>query len=191
MYNALPPPGEDVAIYGRYSDLGQNPSSVENQHTVCRKFVDRFGWTVRYALGDEGRTGATMRNRPGIAEIVHLARQEKFRVLVAESQDRFSRKQADTHAFFDELWALGVTVVTVQEGPLDRLKVTFLGFKAQQDLEQNRERIQRGFAGVLEDERFLGSVAYGFRKKIDPENPKNGLREINSKTSRHVVWGFM
>lgn len=191
MYNALPPPGEEIAVYGRYSDLGQNPSSVEDQHTLCRKFAERFGWAVAYALGDEARTGSSMRNRPGIAEIIQLAREKKFRLLIAETQDRFSRKQADTHAFFDELWALGVTVVTVQEGPLDRLKVTFLGFKAQQDLEQNRERIQRGFAGVLEDERFLGSIAYGLRKKLDPENPKNGLREINPKTSRHVVWGFM
>ena len=165
--------------YGRRSTDKQSDLSTVGQVELCRKLIRECGYEDRGSRSDEGKSGQTLFHRPGLRELVQLAREGHYKVLVMESLDRLSRNQADTHRLFEDLTRLGVVLHTVQEGVLTDLHVTIFGFKAAQDLKQGRQRIRRGQTEVLRDLRICGSISYGYKKLFSPDGV-NGLREKHS-----------
>jgi site-specific DNA recombinase len=46
------------AIYARYSSDLQSPTSIEDQHRLCRAYADRRGWTVVAVFEDAALSGS-------------------------------------------------------------------------------------------------------------------------------------
>jgi site-specific DNA recombinase len=81
-----------VALYARYSDELQSPTSIDDQLRICRERAKREGWQVVAEYTDKAITGSIM-GRSGLQQLLADARQSKFDVVVAEALDRLSRDQ--------------------------------------------------------------------------------------------------
>jgi site-specific DNA recombinase len=68
--------------------------SVEDQIEVCRRYVERQGWTMGEVYADQALSGAS-RFRPAFQQMQVDAEQRRFDVIVVEALDRLSRKLAD------------------------------------------------------------------------------------------------
>lgn len=178
--------GLPAMFYTRRSTDKQSDLSTVGQEQLCRQLAATYQCELVGGRSDEGRTGQTMAHRSGLQEVRQLARDGVFKALFVESLDRLSRNQADIHRLFEDLTRYGVTIVSVQEGVIDALRVTFLGFKAAQDIKQTQERVRRGQTEVLRDRRICGSIGYGYRK-VETQDGVNGLRELHPVHSKVVL----
>ena len=78
-----------AAIYARYSSDHQREASIEDQLEVCRRYVERQGWTVVEVYADQALSGAS-RFRPAFQQMQADADQRRFDVVVVEALDRLS-----------------------------------------------------------------------------------------------------
>lgn len=84
------PKGTRVAAYYRCSTDGQE-HSVEGQRTVIRKEVEKRGWILAAQYEDEGESGATTGNRPGLQRLLHEAGTKQFNMVVMYDLSRITR----------------------------------------------------------------------------------------------------
>src|SRR5678815_672210 len=133
-----------AAIYARVSTLDQEP---ENQLVEVRRYVQARGWTaVEYV--DRGVSGAKDR-RPALDQLVTDARRRRFDVVVCWRLDRLGRNLKHLITLLEELQALGVAFVSLNEGidattPAGRLQMHILGAIAEFERERIRERVLAG-----------------------------------------------
>lgn len=52
------------AIYARYSSEGQRAESIDDQVEVCRRYIERQGWSVTKIYKDAAISGASKNLRP-------------------------------------------------------------------------------------------------------------------------------
>jgi DNA invertase Pin-like site-specific DNA recombinase len=78
-----------AVIYARYSSDNQREASIEDQLEVCRRYVERQGWTVVEVYTDQALSGAS-RFRPAFQQMQADAEQRRFDVIVVEALDRLS-----------------------------------------------------------------------------------------------------
>jgi len=81
-----------AAIYARYSSENQRDASIEDQIEVCRRFVERQGWTLVRGYEDRSISGAS-RFRPGYQELSDDLDRGLFDVVVVEALDRLGRNR--------------------------------------------------------------------------------------------------
>ena len=48
-----------AVIYARYSSDNQREASIEDQIEICRRYIDRHGWTLVRAYHDRALSGAS------------------------------------------------------------------------------------------------------------------------------------
>ena len=87
---ADPPKGTRVAAYYRCSTDGQE-HSVEGQRAVIRKEVEKRGWVLVEEYQDEGESGATTGNRPGLQRLLGDAGTKEFDLAVMYDLSRVTR----------------------------------------------------------------------------------------------------
>lgn len=104
-----------AAIYARYSSDRQNERSIDGQVALCREWLAREGIEVAEVLADYAISAASL-DRPAMDRLRALARGAELGLVVTESIDRLSRREADTHALLDDLAFHGVRVVGVSDG---------------------------------------------------------------------------
>ena len=176
----------------RKSNPKQSEWSITGQEDLCLKLIEHERLKNMGGEADEARTGRTLFRRPGLRKLVERIKAGEIKVLVAETVDRFSRNTADLHALYQTLCEHGAVMMTVQEGLIDEMRLTFLALKAAQDVRQTQERVKRGLNEVLKDERIAGSVGFGYRK-VQTEGGPNGLREkhpINAPIATSMLEDF-
>jgi DNA invertase Pin-like site-specific DNA recombinase len=133
-----------AAIYARVSTLDQEP---ENQLQELRRYVEARGWTaVEYV--DRGVSGAKDR-RPALDQLLADARRRRFDVVVCWRLDRLGRNLKHLITLLEDLQALGVAFVSLQEGidattPAGKLQMHILGAIAEFERERIRERVLAG-----------------------------------------------
>ena len=171
-----PQPGAPAMFYVRKSTDKQSEFSTSGQEDLCSKVIAQEGYTNLGGRADEAKTGRTLFNRPGLRDLRQLVAENRVKVLVAETLDRFSRNMADLHRLFEDLCRMNCVIITAQEGLIDEMRMTLLALKASQDVKQTQERVKRGQSEVLKDGRICGSISYGYQK-VKTENGQNGLRE--------------
>jgi Site-specific recombinases, DNA invertase Pin homologs len=91
-----------VAIYARHSTDKQE-NSTRDQVARCEAFCRRLGYTVTGVFCDEGISGASMQNRPGIRSLIEAALDGGFARIVTEDLSRLSRDQGDIAHFYKKL----------------------------------------------------------------------------------------
>ena len=116
-----------AAIYARVSTFDQEP---ENQLTEIRRYVTARGWTSAEYV-DRGVSGAKDR-RPALDELLKDARRRRFDVVVVWRLDRLGRNLRHLIVLLEELQALGIAFVSLNEGidattPAGKLQMHILG----------------------------------------------------------------
>jgi DNA invertase Pin-like site-specific DNA recombinase len=154
-----------AAIYARVSTFDQEP---ENQLQELRRYVEARGWTGQEYV-DRGVSGAKDR-RPALDALVSDAKRRKFDVLICWRLDRLGRNLRHLILLLDELSALGVAFVSLQEGidattPAGRLQLHILGAIAEFERARIQERVRAGLARARSQGVKLGRP----RRRIDPE----------------------
>src|SRR5215831_8067273 len=166
-----------AVIYARFSSDLQRDESIEDQVEVCRREVERQGWTVTKVYADRAQSGAS-RFRPQYQQMIADAERRQFDVLVCEALDRLGRKLADIADLHDRLSFSGVKIHTVATGPVTQLHIGMLGTMAQLYLSDLREKVWRGQLGRARQGRIPGGVAYGYEGVAERDTSGAGRRRI-------------
>jgi site-specific DNA recombinase len=177
-----------VAVYARYSSDHQREASIEDQLEVCRRYVERQGWTLQQTYSDRALSGASML-RPGYQLLLQDAREGQFDVVVAEALDRLSCDQEDVAALHKRLSFAAIRIVTLAEGEITELHVGMKGTMNALFLKDLAQKTRRGLQGRIEAGRSGGGNSYGYDvvKRIDDDGePIRGERRINPEQAAIV-----
>jgi DNA invertase Pin-like site-specific DNA recombinase len=145
-----------AALYARVSTVDQ---TCENQLLELRRYVTARGWSAQEFV-DQGISGAKDR-RPALDTLIREARRRRFDVLVCWRLDRLGRNLRHLILFLDELTAVGVAFVSLQEGidattPAGRLQLHVLGAIAEFERARIAERVKAGLARAKAKGQRLG-----------------------------------
>jgi DNA invertase Pin-like site-specific DNA recombinase len=135
-----------AAVYARVSTFDQEP---ENQLAELRRYTTARGWTLQEYV-DRGVSGAKDR-RPALDQLVGDARRRRFDVLVCWRLDRLGRNLKHLITLLEDLQALGVAFVSLNEGidattPAGKLQMHILGAIAEFERGRIVERVRAGLA---------------------------------------------
>lgn len=182
----FPPPGTLAATYARFSTDLQNPKSADDQAAMLRTIAEKNSWPVVLSAKDEGKSGSRG-DRAGFLRIAEAAQNGEFSVLMVEGLERLSRSRADLFALHDNiLKPKGINIYVARGNAIiDDMAMMLLSWKAQEDLVQLKQQVERGHASALKDKRLLGSISYGYEKAFDGTG-KNGLRKISEAEAKVV-----
>jgi len=144
------------AIYARVSTFDQEP---ENQLAEIRRYAEARGWTsVEYV--DRGISGAKDR-RPALDALLKDARRRRFDALVVWRLDRLGRNLRHLITLLEELQALGIPFVSLNEGidattPAGKLQMHILGAIAEFERARIVERVKAGLRRARAQGKRLG-----------------------------------
>jgi DNA invertase Pin-like site-specific DNA recombinase len=132
------------ALYARVST---NEQTAENQLLALRAFVGARGWEPAEFI-DQGQSGAKER-RPGLDAMMAAVRARKVDVVVATKLDRLARSVHHLVAMGQELQALGVDLVVLDQAidsttPSGRLLFHVLASIAEFERDLIRDRVIAG-----------------------------------------------
>ncbi len=176
-----------AVIYARYSSENQREASIEDQVEVCRRLIEREGWTLVNTYEDRALSGGS-RFRPGYQSLVTDAEQGRFDVIVVEALDRLGRKLADIAEVHDRLQFLQVKIHAVSTGEITPMHIGMLGTMAQLYLSDLRDKTLRGQLGRALQGKIPGGLAYGYDiVKSESSGEGRGERRINPAEARVVV----
>jgi DNA invertase Pin-like site-specific DNA recombinase len=135
-----------AALYCRVSTFEQ---TTENQRLELTRYCEARGWTATEYL-DAGVSGSK-ESRPALDRLLIDARRRRFDTLIVWKLDRLGRNLRHLILLLDELAALGVAFVSLNEGidtttPAGRLQLHILGAIAEFERERIRERVKLGMA---------------------------------------------
>src|SRR3954470_5942148 len=144
------------AIYARVSTFDQQP---ENQLTELRRYAAARGWTPTEYV-DRGVSGAKDR-RPALDQLLADARRRKVDVVVCWKLDRLGRNLRHLIILLEELQALGIAFVSLNEGidattPAGKLQMHILGAIAEFERGRIQERVRAGLARAKAQGKKLG-----------------------------------
>jgi site-specific DNA recombinase len=101
-----------AVIYARYSSDNQSEASIEDQLEVCRRYIERHGWTLARTYEDRALSGASDR-RPAYQQLVADAERSDFDVVVSEALDRLGRRLSEVARLHDHLEFRGVIMRSI------------------------------------------------------------------------------
>lgn len=185
-----PPPR--VAVYARYSSDLQNPSSIDDQISLCCDLARQHFGVEEPALifHDSALSGASVA-RPGLAALMDASGLGSFEILVAEGLDRISRSLADIARIYQTLQHQGIRIWTAHEGEVGDLHIGFKGTMNALYLKDLKDKVKRAHRAAIENGRAAAGAAYGYRvvKGVTDERGRyvNGLREIDSDQAAIVL----
>lgn len=182
----------NVALYARYSTNLQNAQSIDDQFNLCRQFSERQGWKVVACYRDEAISGASIRGRDGITQLLDEARAGRFDILCAEALDRISRDQEDIAHVYKALRFRGIALHTVTEGVIDEMHIGLKGTMNALFLKDLAEKTRRGQRGRVEQGRSGGGLAYGYEVIADDKNGAGGrcINEQQAMVIRRIFAAF-
>ena len=141
---------------------------------MLEKYANRQKWEIYGIYSDDDYTG-TDRNRPGFNEVIRLAQEKKFDIILCKSQSRFARELEIVEKYINGLfldWGIrfvsmtenidtaieGTTIMRQMTGVMDENYLARLSVNVKTGLKTKRER----------GEHTGGLALYGYKK--DPEN---------------------
>lgn len=151
-------PGEPVrvAIYARVSSAGQQ--SIPTQIAALREYAARRGWTVALEVC-EAQSGVKV--RPERERILGAARRREIDAVAVWKLDRWGRSLSDLARSMEDLHALGVAFVSLNEGldlstPSGRAMAGMLSVFAAFERDVRAERVRAGIEQARREGRRLG-----------------------------------
>jgi DNA invertase Pin-like site-specific DNA recombinase len=145
-----------AAVYARVSTFDQEP---ENQLAEIRRYIAARGWSAEEYV-DRGISGAKDR-RPALDRLLIDARRRRFDVVVVWRLDRLGRNLRHLITLLEELQALGIAFVSLNEGidattPAGKLQMHILGAIAEFERARIAERVKAGLQRARAQGKRLG-----------------------------------
>ncbi|WP_295454630.1 recombinase family protein [uncultured Pseudophaeobacter sp.] len=157
-----------VAIYARYSSDMQNPKSVDDQFSECRKHAERSGYEVVKEYADAGLSGA-LRDRPGFQELLAAIHARSFDIVLFEHVDRLGRDLERASNFYKAATFADIELHQLGKGKLGLLDIGIMSTMAQIFLEDLALKTRRGLRGKFERGQSAGGRSYGYALSIGPD----------------------
>ena len=182
-----------VALYARVSTVDQ---TCENQLIELRRYCEARGWRIWREFVDTGVSGSKDR-RPALDELNAHARRRRFDVVVCWRLDRLGRNLKHLITLLEELQALGVAFVSLQEGidattPAGKLQMHILGAIAEFEKSRVQERVRAGLARVRAAGQRLGRpvepVPLERLATVTGLSVREGARRLNVSRSTLQRW---
>ena len=157
-----------LAAYTRVSTVGQAASGIglAAQRAAITEAAQSQGVTVVEWFEDAGRSGASMRNRPGLAAALEAVRQVRAGGIIAAKVDRIGRSSADVLGLVERAQKEGWRLVVLDVGldsssPAGELVITALAMAARFEYRRISERQREKFAQM---------------RLADPDRPRGRTR---------------
>jgi len=172
-----------VLTYSRVS-TSHHDQKPEVQTSQLRKYTEARGWKIAYEIIDHGYSGSTD-NRPGLRQLMQLARSREVDVIVCLKMDRLFRSLKHLVTALEEFEQLGITFIAVADGvdwstAQGKLFAQILGSLAEFEKALLIERTRMG----LEYARSQGKTL-GRPKKRDDE----AIRRLKAQGKSHrEIW---
>lgn len=145
-----------AVLYARVSTKGPlsggREQNIETQLLALRQYVTVRGWAVVAELSDVGVSGRK-ESRPGLDELMRLARGRQLDAVVVVGFDRFGRSLSHLVRTLEEFTALGVAFVSIREQmdlttPAGRLMFALVAAMAEFERSLIQERVRAGMRRV-------------------------------------------
>lgn len=175
-------------LYARYSTDRQSDASAEDQLRLCRQRADREGWEIAEEFKDLAISG-TVRDRPGLNDLMRAIERGAGTIVLAESLDRLSRDQEDIAGFFKRARHYGARIVTLSEGEIGAIHIGMNGTMAAVQLEQLGEKVRRGQIGRVVAGKIPGGISYGYapvREFREDGTFEKGVRKVRDDQAEIV-----
>lgn len=189
---------ERVAIYARYSDDQQRPTSVEDQVRRCREFAGQQGLSLDDVLifEDSAITGKAEgeEHRKGFQALLQAWDANAFAVLVVDEWSRLSRDGVCQALLVRRLERnLRVRMQTANgvdtRRPNWQLQLGLETMMTQQSGRDTKFRVERGMVGALERGYMIAMPAYGYalKREFDGAGKHIGSHWVIDEPSAAVV----
>jgi DNA invertase Pin-like site-specific DNA recombinase/ssDNA-binding Zn-finger/Zn-ribbon topoisomerase 1 len=168
-----------VATYARFSSELQDRRSISDQLAALKDYAAKQpGWQIVEEFTDAAISGASMHNRPGLQQRLAAAKARAFDVVLTESMDRLSRDLADSATLHKQLAFVGVPIITLADGEMDKVRVAVKGLVGSLYLDDLAQKTRRGQVGRVRAGRIPGGKSYGY--DLVPGDDR-GARAINAR----------
>lgn len=158
-----------VAIYARRSEEKDTGESIENQLSICRKYVDlKYGKCIIDKYHDDDFSGKNT-NRPDYEKMMRLIRSGNYGCLVFWKLDRISRNALDFLSLHRELEKINVNMVSVTEGfdpstASGKLMMTILASVAEMERKNTSMRVTSAMNESAKKGRWSGgNPPFGYK----------------------------
>jgi len=153
-----------TAVYARTSDTTREEGySLDGQVRKCLDHCEKLGWTVGFIYRDESISGADT-DRPMFQQMIDLAKQNAFDVIVFWKLDRFSRSLIHAVQLESELREFDVYLYSVTEqidttSPTGRFNFRNLASAAEFERDMIKQRTQLGINTQAEEHKWANQNA--------------------------------
>lgn len=151
-----------AALYARYSTDNQRVASIADQQHGNRRLAGQLGAHVVRELSDAAISGQAMANRPGLQDLMAMARAGEIDLVICEHTDRLTRDGGHAYDIYYDLAACDVRIVTVNQGEIGLMHVGTSGLMSALFVEELKKKVRRGLEGVVREGRYIGLPAYGY-----------------------------
>ena len=138
---------KNAVAYARYSTIGQNEQSPEQQFKVCGEYAERNGYNIIEYYQDDAKTG-TNDNRPDFQRMIADSRAKQFQYVIVYKLDRFSRDRYDSAHYKAKLKKNGIKVLSamenISEGPEGIILESVLEGMAEHFSKNLSQNVRRG-----------------------------------------------
>jgi DNA invertase Pin-like site-specific DNA recombinase/transposase len=172
--------------YSRKSTKHQKESSISRQQGRAAEIEKRYGWINVGNFTDSGMSGRFTASRPEYQEMLTIACQRGFNILVVENLDRPGRKLKITAELYDKLRENNVLIYSVDDGVFVTLEhIAIRGVFAERQVEDMMRRmsdgrIQRALEGCI-----VTSLTTGYERSSVPGKPT-----LNKEAKQHINDGM-
>ena len=178
-----------VVIYARYSSDNQRESSIEDQLEICRRYIDRQGWTLVHTYEDRALSGASDQ-RPAYQQMLADAEANRFDIVVAEALDRLGRRLSEVARLHDRLEFRSILLHAVNIGQVTTMHVGLLGTMAQLYLSDLKDKTRRGQLGRVLAGKIPGGKAYGYQL-VEGQRGERRLNDAEAVVVRRIFREFV
>ena len=166
-----------AVIYARYSSDIQREASIEDQVEVCRRYVEKQGWTLVGIYEDRAMSGGSAM-RPDYQRMLMGAAEGRFNIIVCEALDRLGRRLADIADLHDQMAFHNVRLFAASTGEITPMHVGMMGTMSQMYLSDLREKTKRGQLGRALKGKIPGGKAFAY-DVVQGSDHGAGERRIN------------
>ena len=156
----------NVLLYARYSTDKQNALTIDTQLTMCRREIERHGWTEVDCFTDSAESAATA-HRPGYQAMLRAIGRGGIDIVYADALDRLSRSQADIASLYERLRFRNIGLWTRREGEVNSLHIGMTGTMNAQQLSVIADKTRDALRKRHELGKNPGGLAYGYEKRIE------------------------
>ncbi len=162
-----------IALYARKSKFTGKGESVQNQVSICKKYVAEHFQDEKWELSvyiDEGASGKNM-DRPEMKKMMQDIEADKIDLLICYRLDRVSRNVRDFSNLIGQLTERKKEFISVKEAfdtrnPMGRAMMMISSVFSQLERETIAERISDNMYALAKTGRWLGgSTPLGFESK--------------------------